>query len=69
MFAIANLENRTVLTTREGDMLRLVNEQLASNSAIHAQLLTNQPHAVVNLDEAPEAFQWLRRELAPWLVK
>ena len=69
MFTVVNLENRTVLTTRDGADLFNVNEECAVRWALMAQELTNCPHVVQDTRNVPEAYQWLQREVAPWLIK
>jgi hypothetical protein len=66
LYVVANLDNRTILTTRDGADLYNVKEELARAWALHAQCLTNQPHAVVT---PTDTTQWLPREVAPWLLR
>ena len=67
MFAVANLETRSILTYRDGARIAYVNEESAKRVAEHAQNLTNDPHAVI--DAFNPANDALRRHVAPWLVR
>ena len=71
MFCIVNLDTRSILTTRQGDLLQYANADAAANGAAFAQHQTNCPHCVMSRDDIRDE-PWLtfnshRRELAPWL--
>lgn len=66
MYYVTDLEQRAILTYRDGARITYVNEDLARQDAARGEQVTNRPHAVVPV--AYVANDSLQRLVAPWLV-